>query len=128
VWGEPTDQAVVDRTLAEDVPQVLEYLEAQAPAEGFLFGTFSIADVSIAVFFRNAAFAAFTIDVTRWPRTAALVERVLARDAFRRLAPFEERMLRTPLPQHRDVLRDMGAPIMAETYGTTAPRRGVMRI
>ena len=128
VWGEPTDHAVVDRTLAEDVPQVLGYLEEQAPAEGFLCGALSIADVSIAVFFRNAGFAGFTIDTTRWPRTAALVERVLARDALRRLAPFEERMLRTPLPQHRDVLRDMGAPILAETYGTTAPRRGVMRI
>jgi hypothetical protein len=42
--------------------------------------------------------------------------------------PFEERMLRIPLAQHRDVLRELGAPIMAETYGTTAPRRGVMRI
>jgi len=128
VWGEPTDQAVVDKTLAEDVPQVLDYLEAHAPAEGFLFGALSIADVSIAVFFRNAAFAGFTIDAARWPRTGALVGRVLSREAFRRVAPFEDRMLRTPLAQHRDVLRDMGAPILAETYGTTAPRRGVMRI
>jgi glutathione S-transferase len=44
------------------------------------------------------------------------------------LAPFEERMLRTPPAQHRDVLREMGAPVMAETYGTTVPRRGVMGI
>ena len=128
VWGEPTDQALVEKTLGEDVPHVLDYLEAQAPAQGFLCGAFSIADLSIAVFFRNAAFAAFTIDAARWPRTAALVERVGAREAFRRLAPFEERMLRTPLAQHRDVLREMGAPVMAATYGTTVPRRGVMRI
>jgi hypothetical protein len=26
------------------------------------------------------------------------------------------------------VLAEMGAPILAETYGTAAPRRGVMRL
>jgi glutathione S-transferase len=128
VWGEPTDEALVAKTLAEDVPQVLDYLEAQAPADGFLFGALSAADVSIAVFFRNAAFARFAIDAARWPRTAALVERVLARDSFERLRPFEELSLRTPLPKQRDALRDAGAPIMAETYGIATPRRGVMRI
>jgi glutathione S-transferase len=128
VWGEPTDEAVVAKTLAEDVPQVLDYLEAQAPADGFLFGAFSIADVSVAVFFRNAAFARFTIDASRWPRAAALVQRTLERESFRRLRPFEEASLRTPLPQHREALREAGAPIMTETYGTDAPRRGVMRI
>jgi glutathione S-transferase len=103
-------------------------LEPQAPADGFFFGAFSIADVSVATFFRNAAFAGVTIDAARWPRTAALVERAVARDSFRRLHPFEETSLRTPLPRHRDALRAAGAPIMAETYGTDTPRRGVMRV
>jgi glutathione S-transferase len=128
VWGEPTDEAVVAKTLAEDVPQVLDYLEAQAPEEEFLFGTLSTADVAVAVFFRNAAFARFRIDAARWPRTAGLVARVLGRESFQRLAPFEDLSLRTPLPEQRDVLRAAGAPIMAETYGTARPRRGVMRI
>src|SRR5262249_19771170 len=78
VWGEPTDAALVARTLAEDVPDVLGYLETQAPADGFFFGALSIADVAIASFFRNAAFARLTVDAARWPRTAALVARVLA--------------------------------------------------
>ena len=128
VWGEPTDEALVAKTLAEDVPQVLDYLEAQAPDEGFLFGALSTADVAVAVFFRNAAFARFRIDAARWPRAAGLVARVLARESFQRLQPFEELSLRTPLPQQREALRVAGAPIMAETYGTATPRRGVMRI
>ena len=37
---------------------VLDYLELQLPAEGFLFGSLGIADISIAVFLRNAALAA----------------------------------------------------------------------
>jgi glutathione S-transferase len=132
VWGEATDQAVVQKTLAEDVPQVLDYLESQLPADGFLFGAseekISIADVSLATFFRNAAFARFTVDPARWPRTAGFVGRVLGLDAFTRLQPFENKMIRTPLAQHRAVLAELGAPLMAETYGTATPRRGVMSI
>ena len=126
VWGEETDQALVAKTLAEDIPAVLDYLESLAPADGFLFGALSIADISLATFFRNAGFARFTIDAARWPRTAAFVARVLGTEAFRRLAPFEERLLRTPIPEIRAALDEMGAPLMRETYGLPAPRRGVM--
>jgi glutathione S-transferase len=128
VWGEKTDRAAVARTLAEDVPQVLDYLEAELPADGFLFGDLAIADASIACFFRNAAFARFQVDAARWPRTAAFVARVLATEPFQCLAPFEDRMLRTPIAQQRSALAELGAPITRETVGTSVPRRGVMPI
>ena len=128
VWGKQTDKAVVEKTLQEDIPHVLDYLETQVPIEGFFFGTISIADISIACFFRNAAFARFQIDAARWPRTAAFVERVLKLDSFEKLKPIEERLRRTPLAQHRTVLTEMGVPVTQETYGTTEPRYGVMRI
>jgi glutathione S-transferase len=128
VWGEQTDKAMVEKTLREDIPHVLDYLEAQVPAEGFIFGSVSIADISIACFFRNAAFARFQVDAARWPRTAAFVERVLKLDSFEKLKPIEERLRRTPLAQHRTVLIEMGVPVTQETYGTTEPRHGVMRI
>src|SRR5881397_2874380 len=38
VWGEETDRALLARTLTEDVPQVLDYLESELPPDGFLFG------------------------------------------------------------------------------------------
>ena len=62
-------------------------------------------------------------------RSNSLIEvfaRVLASDPFRRVAPFEERLLRTPIPQIREALADLGAPLMRETYGLPAPRRGIM--
>ncbi len=127
VWGKETDQGVVERTLAQDVPDVLDYLEAALPESGFLFERLSVADVAIATFFRNAAFARFAIDGSRWPVTAAFVERVLRLDCFARLVPFEERLMRTPIPQHRAILAEMGAPLTAESYGTTSPRRGIMQ-
>jgi len=128
VWGEPTDQELVARTLAKDIPEVLDYLESELPAEGFAFGDFSIADIAIATFFRNAAFARFSVDAARWPRTAAFVTRVLNTDAFQHLKQFEDKSIRTPPPQQRAALAEIGAPLTAETLGTTAPRRGVMSV
>ena len=128
VWGEQTDNEVLEKTLSVDIPDVLNYLEARVPPEGFLFGGLSIADISIACFFRNAAFARFRVDGARWPLTASFVERVLVLDSFVKLKPFEELLMRTPIPKHRSVLAEMGAPLLSETYGTTVPRRGVMRI
>jgi glutathione S-transferase len=128
VWGEKTDEALVARTLAVDVPQILDYLEEQLPSDGWACGEFSIADVSIAAFFRNAGFARFRIDAARWPRTAAFVDRALAREAFQRLARFEDLMLRTPISGQRAALAEVGAPLARETFGTPTPRRGVLSV
>lgn len=128
VWGAPTDAARVQRTLAEDVPAVLAYLESQLPADGFCFGALSIADIALASFFRNAAFARFRVDPARWPRTAAFVERVLASDPLQRLTPFEDACLRTPPREHRAALAALGAPLTADTCGGASPRPGVFDV
>jgi glutathione S-transferase len=128
VWGEQGDASLVARTLETEVPQVLDYLEAELPADGYLFGALSIADISIATFFRNAAFARFTIDGARWPRSAAFVTRVLATAPFEKLAKLEDRLIRTPIAQHRQVLTGLGVRLTAESLGEATPRRGLMPI
>jgi len=128
VWGEPTDQAVVDRAKNEEIPSILDYLETQVPASNCLFGDLSIADISIATFFRNAAYARYAVDARRWPKVAAYVERILAEGPFAKLKKFEDLSSRTPIDQQRTVLREAGAPISVETYMTTQPRRGVLQI
>ena len=85
VWGEPGDRALVERTLAEDQPAVLDYLEGEAPADGFRFGAPSLADIAIACFFRNAAFVRVTIDPARWPRAAAWAARSRSHSAAKAL-------------------------------------------
>jgi glutathione S-transferase len=127
VWGTPRDRAVIDRIVREEVPPVLDYLESQLPADGFLFGSIGIADISIAVFLRNAAFARFQVDPARWPATARFADRVLAQECLAKLQPFEALMLRTPIPQQRAALTAAGAPVCRETVGGAPPRRGVMR-
>lgn len=128
VFGEATDEAVVQQALNQDIPEILDYLETELPADGFAFAAFSIADIAVAVAFRNAAFAGYRVDAARWPKTAGFVQRTLAHEGLAHLAAFEDRMLRTPIAQQRSVLAEMGAPISAESYGTNTPRRGVMRL
>ncbi len=128
VWGDKRDAEQVARTLAEDVPAVLDYLEAEAPVEGFRFGAPTLADIAPACFIRNAHLSRFQIDATRWPRTAGWMARTLALPVFEKLAVLENATVRRPIPEHRDALRAAGAPLSAQTYAMGTPRRGVMPI
>jgi len=128
VWGEKTDAEILDRTLQQDIPHVLDYLEGELPAAGFLFGTLSTADISVATFFRTAAYARYRVDPARWPVTAAFVDRVLATEGFIKLKPFEDIMMKTPPGHQRAALAGIGAPLTRESYGTATPRRGLMKI
>jgi glutathione S-transferase len=124
VWHEPADEDVLRNTLGKEIPAVLDYLEALSPADGYLFGDIGTADVAIAAFFRNAQFVHYTVDSGRWPKTAAFVTHVLDHPAFAGLRRYEELCLRTPVQDHREALRDAGAPVAATSYGSAEPRRG----
>lgn len=125
--GQPADEAVLQRARGIEIPAALDYLETQVPADGLIFGEPSIADISIACYFRTAAFVGYAIDAARWPRTAALLERAWALPAFRRLARFEDCTLRVPLAEQREVLRAEGAPLTRDTLGTGPVRPVAVR-
>jgi glutathione S-transferase len=128
VWGEPGDWARIDKTLAEDLPRELDWLEGQLPDEGFLFGdAIGLADIAVASFFRNGAHVGVEVDRSRWPRTAGFVARALADPCFARLLPFEQVQLGVSPAGRRAALLAAGAPLTAETMATREPRRGVMR-
>lgn len=128
VWGEPGDVARVEKTLAEDIPATLDYLETQLPANGFLFGDIGLADISVASFFRNAAYAGFTPDAARWPLTAGYVGRVLAHPALACLVPFEDVQRSTTIVGRRQALLDAGARLVAESVVSRQPQRGIMTL
>jgi glutathione S-transferase len=129
IWGEPGDETRIERTLATDVPREMDYLEAQMPENGFLFGgDIFLADISIATFFRNAAYAGFQPDPARWPRLAGFVERALAHSCFEAFLPFEDVQRSTDPKGRRKALLEAGAPLTAGTLGTREPRKGVMKL
>jgi glutathione S-transferase len=128
VWGEPGDQARIAKSLDEDIPAALDYLERELPPAGFLFGDIGAADIAIASLFRNGTYADFQTDAARWPRTAAFVERALAHPAIASLLPFEDVQRSVEIRSRRQALLDAGAPLTQETLGTREPRKGVMRL
>ena len=128
VWGEATDEERVTQVLAEEIPATLDYLETQLPASGLLFGEIGLADIAIASFFRNGAYAGFEVDAGRWPRTAGFVERALGHPCIASLLPFEDVQRSAEIKQRRQALLDAGAPLTVETLGLREPRRGMMRL
>jgi glutathione S-transferase len=128
VWGESGDEERIARTLTEQIPQTLDYLEDELPRAGYLFGEIGLADVALASFFRNAAYAGFEPDVARWPVTAAFVERTLAHGCIASLLPFEDVQRSAEIRHRRQALLDAGAPLTAETLGQREPRRGYMKL
>ena len=128
VWGEPGDAARIEKSLNEDIPAVLDYLERELPAEGFLFGDIGVADISIASFFRNGAYAGFSVDAKRWPTTAAYVERTLAHPCIADLLRFEDVQRNADIKGRRQALLDAGARLTQTTMAVREPRRGMMRL
>ncbi len=119
----------MERTLADELPRELDYLERELPESGFLFGEeIGLADISIATFFRNGAYVGVDPDGERWPRVAAFVARALAEPCFAVTLPFERAQLSTDPKGRRKALIEAGAPLVSESVGTREPRRGVMRL
>ena len=128
VWGEPGDHGRIDKSLATDIPAALDYLEAELPGSGHLFGSIGLADIAIASFFRNAAYADFTPDPARWPKIARFVEMVLGHPAFDKIHKLEMIQLSASIEGRRQALLDAGARLTAETLGQREPRKGMMRL
>ncbi|MAI78973.1 MAG: glutathione S-transferase [Deltaproteobacteria bacterium] len=78
VFKRPVDEEAVNKIINENLPPILDYLEGQIPAEGFIFGDLTVADIALASPFVNAGYAQYSIDASLWPKLSALVERVKA--------------------------------------------------
>ncbi len=128
VWGEEGDMARVEKTLGEDAPAALDYLEGELPESGYLFGRLGLADIALASFFVNAGYCGFEVDAGRWPRTARFVADVLAEPPLRKLLGFEAIQLNASIQGRRQALLDAGARLTEKSWGTKEPRRGMMRL
>lgn len=127
VFKEPTNEARVAEAVERDLPEVLDWLEPQAPRDGFLFGDMPmVADYTIASFFRNAALARWTPD--HWPGTAAWIGRVQALPEFQETIRVEQILFTTRRSDQPDALRAAGVPLVAHSVGQREARRGVMPI
>jgi glutathione S-transferase len=90
----PTNQEMVDKAVAEEVPPLCDYLEGQLGSGEFLVGDkLSIADVGIASPFVNFQHAGYDVDARKWPKLAAYLKRIIGRPSFQACLPEERQLL-----------------------------------
>jgi len=76
------DMAAVETGKAQ-LPAIFDYLERTIPASGFLVeDRLTLADLAVASPFQNLVLAGHAIEATRWPKTAAYVDAILARPSY----------------------------------------------
>ena len=93
MMGRDIDEAEIAGHLDKELPPLLDYLESQTPASGFLIGErLSIADISVVSHFINARYAEVTVDARRWPKLAAYIERMLEEEVFKVRLAHDERI------------------------------------
>lgn len=129
VWGEERDLGVLKEEFETSVPEIMDFLEAAAPEDGFLWGDIGLADISVAVMFRNMRYVRWTPDIARWPRTARWVEACEAHPALAAAIAWSDELIRTPIAEQRARAAEIGVPVMAETYfRDQKARRGPMTV
>ena len=86
------DESAAEAALRDELPPIMAYLEQAVPDEGFLVGDgLTLADIAVAGPFAN--FRHLKVDIAGHPRTAAYVERILARPSFSQWIEREAAML-----------------------------------
>jgi glutathione S-transferase len=128
VFGGARDLESVGRAVREELPDVLAYLETQAPDDDFVFGEISIADFAVAVHFSNLRWARVEPEAALAPKTLAWIKRVQAHPALARVNAIGDEAVRTPLPGHRALLARHGVAVTEESLGVLKARRGPMTV
>jgi glutathione S-transferase len=127
VFQRQRDKEKIARVVAEQLPEVMAYLEKVAPADGFLAGdAASVGDLAVAIPFSNLRWARVELDRTSWPRALAWVDRTLATPALAKVTRFADRLMQTPPDKHRAALAEMGVALTDTTVAAEKPRRGPM--
>ncbi len=89
----PTDESIVEHTINELLPPILDLLESRAPRAGFLFGDIGMCDISVVSPLINAEYGSYAVDDSRWPKLAGLVSRAKAHPAFAKCLAAEREIL-----------------------------------
>ena len=91
--GATTDEDVCLKAERETIPPILDYLEGVVPEGGgfLLEDRITLADIAVASPFANLGHLDF--DLTRWPRTKAYAQAMLARPSFAHWIAREKRLL-----------------------------------
>ncbi len=89
--GRPTDQTVVDRAIAIDLPAIYGYLDGEIGSREFLVGDrFSVADAAATSFFCSMQQANAAPDPARWPQLVRYIRHQQTRPSVARILAEEQ--------------------------------------
>lgn len=128
VFKTPRDEVALSRVVAHDLPPLMDFLEAEAPEDGFLTGPVSTADLAIAAPFANLRWSDVGADLSAWPRTQAWVTRTEQATPLGRITAFGERFLTTRYADRPALFAEFGIPMATTTLAAREPRRGPMTV
>ncbi len=90
-----TDEALLAALIADEHPAILDYLESQLPADGFLFGdALGVADIALASPFFNASYAGYEPDMSGHPLLAGWLARLKSHPVMSELLAAEADLLK----------------------------------
>tara|TARA_R110002096_G_scaffold314847_1_gene509024 strand:+ start:219 stop:917 length:699 start_codon:yes stop_codon:yes gene_type:complete len=101
---QPPDEKLIKQALEVDIPNSLDYLEGVVPAQGYMFGDISIADLAVTGMFLNARFAEWEIDAVRWPKFTAYLEYVYAHPIVAKYNALANKLRALPHTEHQDTV------------------------
>lgn len=78
VLKQKPDEEFIANIIEQKLPPILDYLEHELPENGFMFGDFGMADLSVVGPFINAGYVGFEVNSDCWPKTARLIRAVQA--------------------------------------------------
>jgi len=90
--GEGADEQLVKTTLTQEIPAVLAQLEELMPDTGFIMGSLSIVDISIASQLRSGLLAGATLEASHYPKVAAWYQLCCESAPFRTVIAAEEEL------------------------------------
>ena len=128
VFGTEPNETEFQKTLDTDVVDIMEYLEAHAPTNGFFVDTFGLADISIAAMFRVMKYAHWTPCEKHWPKVCAWLARAEAEPSLALATTWSDAMVKVRAEERREVARKLGLALTPETLASKTPRRGPMTV
>ena len=128
VWKLARDDDAIARSVREDLPAVMDYLETIAPPDGFVCGALAVADIAVAVHFANLRWAATGADLAAWPKTVAWVARIEAIPALARLNRLAERSLTTRRTERPALYAEFGISLTATSLAGKEFRKGPLSV
>jgi len=128
VWKVARDGDAIARTVREELPTVMDYLETIAPVDGFVCGALAVADIAVAVHFANLRWAATGADLAAWPKTVAWVARTEAVPALARLNQLAERSLTTRRAERLALYAEFGVALTETSLAGKEFRKGPLSV